>query len=183
MEPIRILGRIGLVAGLILSALVVLQCGKSTEPEKMLVNRVYFAKDVEVTAGSRFALPIYFENPVNIGAINLPLDYDTSYMRCDSISFIDSRVSSFLIHTYGLHDSTPQILIGAIDSAAGAEPGTGLFAKAYFWAYGFTPDTTLTVWSPTSIHSGLNLGFRDTSLTGTPIIPEFEVGSIRVNAQ
>lgn len=183
MESNQQLTRVAAIAGIAVAAVILLQCSKATNPEPSLKNRVYLATDVEVTAGDRFALPVYFENTIDLGAINIPLDYDTSYLRCDSISFIGSRVNNFLIFTYGLSDTTPRILIGAIDSAAGAPPGSGLIANAWFWAFGFDPDTVLEVWSPTSVHAGLNLGFRDTSLTGTPIIPEFEAGKIRVKAQ
>ncbi len=183
MSQIRTLRRAVVTIVLAVGSLLLIQCSSSTEPEKPLTNRVYFARDVQVTAGDRFAVPIYFENNINLGAINIPLDYDTAFLRCDSVSFLGSRVGSFLIQTYGLHSTSPQILIGAIDSAAGAEPGSGLLANLHFWAYGFTPDTTLSIWTPENPHAGLNLGFRDTSLTGGPIVPEFEAGEISVKGQ
>lgn len=183
MEPRTILLRALSIFGITVGGgFALLQCSSSTEPDEPLINRVYVG-DVEVTAGDRFAVPVFFDNEVNIGAMNIPLDYDTTYLRCDSISFVGSRAERFLIRTFGLNDSTPNILIVAIDSAAGAPPGRGLIANAHFWAYGYAPDTLIEISSPTNPQAGLNLGFRDTSLTNPPIIPEFDEGSIRVNAQ
>jgi len=181
MRAFRLLAYASSLLLILLTSFVLLQCSKTTEPEQ-LGNRVYLG-EVNVTAGQRFALPVYVENNVDLGAINIPLDFNSTYLQCDSVSFVDTRVSHFFFKVFSVSDTTPQILIGAIDSAAGAPPGRGLIANAWFWAYGYAPDTSIEVWSPINVNAGLNLGFRDTSLTGGPIIPDFQSGMINIARQ
>ena len=153
-------------------------CGSSTEPEKPLVNKVYMSKDIEVTGGDTFSVPVYFENEKPIAALSLPLQFPSNVMRCDSVSFIGSRCEEFLLTRFYVRHDTIQI--GAIDTA-GVGAGNGLYVTLYFWAFGNAPDTNIAI--DLLVNPTLPFGYTDTSLTADAIIPQFEAGLIHINSQ
>lgn len=178
-----IMGRIPLrfvIVAFVASAVAYLLtgCGSSTEPEKPLTNKVYMSKDIVVTGGDTFSMPVYFENDKPIAALSLPLRYASSVMRCDSVSFIGSRCEDFFLTRFYVRQDTIQI--GAIDTA-GIGAGTGLYVTLHFWAFGNAPDTNVTI--DLLVNPTLPFGYTDTSLTADAIIPQFDAGQIHINSQ
>ena len=168
--------------GAILTALamaaILIGCGKSTDPDKPLVNKVSMSQDLVVTGGDKFSVPIYIENDKSIAAISLPLHYPSSVMRCDSVSFVGGRCEKFFLNRYYTRHDTIQI--GAIDTL-GVGAGSGLCATLHLWVFGNAPDTSVTI--DLLINPTLPFGFSDTSLTAESIIPMFEAGKIHINSQ
>ena len=153
-------------------------CSDSTKPEEEFVNRVYLPVDVEVTGGDTISVPVYFENEGPIAAISLPLKYPSSLMRCDSVSLIGSRCSSFFIKPRFISADTIQI--GLIDTV-GVAKGRGLLARLHFWVHGNAPDTVIKIElldNPT-----LPYGFADDELSTVPILPAFEAGVVHIKSQ
>lgn len=167
---------VGLTA--LVAAILSHGCGKSTDPDKPLVNKVSMSQDLNVTGGDKFSVPIYFENSKPIAALSIPLSYPSHVMRCDSVSFIGGRCEKFFLNRYYTRHDTIQV--GAIDTL-GVGAGSGLCATLYFWVFGNAPDTNVSIdllENPT-----LPFGYSDTSLTAETIIPLFEAGKIHINSQ
>lgn len=165
-------------AGLIGAAVLLLaSCGDSTEPE-LLVDRITMPTDIQVNAGDHFAVPVYVENDAPVAAVAVPLQYANSVMRCDSVSFIDSRCSTFLFQRYFTRADT--IYIGLIDTI-GLAAGKGLMATLHFWAFGNAPDTEVVIdLFETPV---LDFGYADTSLVFGVITPQFQAGRVRIKTQ
>lgn len=153
-------------------------CGKSTDPDKPLVNKVTMSQDFEVTGGDEFSVPVYFENSQPIAALSLPLRYPSSLMRCDSVSFVGGRCEKFFLNRYYTRLDTIQV--GAIDTV-GVGTGSGLCVTLHFWVFGNAPDTTVSI--ELLVNPTLPFGYADTSLTAEAIIPLFEAGRIRIISQ
>ncbi len=166
------------IAGLISTAVLLLAaCGDSTEPEP-LVDRITMPTDVSVNAGDHFTIPIYVENAAPVAAVAVPLQYANSVMRCDSVSFIDSRCSTFLFQKYFSRADTIQI--GLIDTI-GLAAGKGLMATLHFWAFGNAPDTEVVIdLFDTPV---LDFGYADTSLVFGVMTPQFQPGRVRIKTQ
>lgn len=164
-------GLIGVVVLLLAS------CGDSTEPEP-LVNKVSLPTDVSVNAGDHFTVPVYVENEAPVAAVGLPLQYANNVMRCDSVSFINSRCSTFLFQRYFTRADT--IYIGLIDTI-GLAAGKGLMATLHFWAFGNAPDTEVVI--DLFVTPVLDFGYADTSLVFGVITPQFQPGRVRIKTQ
>ncbi|MBK7091089.1 MAG: hypothetical protein IPH59_05120 [bacterium] len=153
-------------------------CGKSTDPDKPLINKVSMSQDFNVTGGDKFSIPIYFENNKPIAALSLPLHYPSDLMRCDSVSFVGGRCEKFFLNRYFTRHDTIQV--GSIDTL-GVGAGSGLCATLHFWVFGNAPDTNVSI--DLLVNPTLPFGFSDTSLTAETIIPQFEAGRIHINSQ
>ncbi len=159
------------------AALLATGCG-STDPGKPLENLVSMPKDISVPAGQRFAVPVYFENTDPIAAVSLPLRFNAAVMRCDSVSYVGSRCSTFMFQLwYARHDT---IQIGVVDTT-GVGRGGGLLATLHFWAFGNAPETDVEI--DLFDLPLLEFGYADTSLTFDIIKPRFESGRVHIKTQ
>jgi hypothetical protein len=152
-------------------------CGDSTRPAP-LENKVFLPGDIVVTAGDYFSVPVYFENMVPVAAISVPLKYPTDVMRCDSVSFIASRCSTFMFQRYFTEADTIQM--GLIDTL-GVIEGSGLLATLHFWAFGNAPETDAMI--DLFVSPFLSYGYADTSLVFGVISPRFQAGKIHIKSQ
>ena len=169
-----------IAAGLACILIFVGSCSKSTEPGvPALANKVSLPDNMQVTAGEHFAVPVNFENNVPLAGISVPLKFSNDYVRCDSVSYIGSRVSAFLFKpSFVKKDS---IKIGAID-ATGVMPGSGLLATVYFWAFGNAPESDMVL-DTTYLYPSFTLVFADTAIVPNLITPEFKAGKVHIKTQ
>lgn len=161
----------------LLPLLALLGCGDDPTEPKPLRNEVSLPTDVIVSAGDRFSVPIEFSNTEPVAIVALPLKYPAEIMTCDSISFVDSRCSSFMFLRSFIKEDTIQI--GLIDTL-GVGAGRGLMATLHFWAHGNAPDTDIVL--DLFVSPVLDFGYSDTSLVFGVITPTFRAGRIRINA-
>ena len=173
-------GTVILTAGLIL---LFAGCSKSNEPRpEPLVNRIYLPDNLVIGAGGQLVIPVYFDNEVPISEVSLSLSYTGHHSRCDSVSFIDSRVSGFWMKSQYADTVNQKIHVLAVDTSSGVSRGSGVLVNLYFWTFGNAPESDVIIDTVTFFQPG-PLAYADTALMMLPTPPQFKAGKFHIKSQ
>lgn len=111
------------------SILVVLTVTPSTPTSEDTVR----VATVAGRPGTQVVVPVYFYNSKPLGAIVVPLKYNSSDLVCDSVSYIGSRVEYAGLKVGNINPQDRTILIGIVTlTDPTVPPGNGLLANLYF---------------------------------------------------
>ncbi len=131
--------------------------------------------------GNHVMVPVYFKNNDDLTRINIPLEWGSSGLILDSVSFVGTRVHG-VDNKYFVHDNGTRKVLVVVDPVFSdpVEPGRGLLAKLYFAINPFLPPTFIEI-DQTTIPPDNYLFFEDEF--SDRIIPVFTPGGIVVDDQ
>src|SRR3990170_1578908 len=96
--------------------------------------------------GNQVVVPVYFYDSKPLGAVVVPLKYNSSDLVCDSVSYIGSRVEYVGLKVGNINPLDKTILIGVVTlTEPSVPPGNGLLANLYFTINQNAPQQTVNL--------------------------------------
>ncbi len=109
------------------------------KPKFVLPDSVLVAH-VNTLAGGQAVIDIEYKNFSRTSGLYLPLQFNGQHMKCDSVSFVGSRVAYMEQKVVSIDNDLWYVGIGAIPvSTPMLEPGSGLLARLYFSTDSLSP--------------------------------------------
>jgi hypothetical protein len=135
--------------------------------------------DITVEPGVSVAVPVEFQNCVDLYGINLPLTWQPDLAFLDSLSFANSRLDHIMIRSTAAEIDNVANTVGifAITTSEGPiVPGSGLLVTLYF-TVDTLADAAIAI-DTTTIPPDHQLTFENQS--GTPVPTIFTPGSLTI---
>ena len=141
-----------------------------------------WVSNVDGNAGAPVAVDVYAYNERPVVQVSLALDYGSSDLTLDSVSFVGTRSESAPSKTVQPQTSVHQVytLIEFTESNPLA-PGSGVAARLHFTIAPSTPEGTITIDSTT-----VGVGYKTQYILtlndgGIPLVPLFIAGGVNVS--
>jgi subtilisin family serine protease len=98
----------------------------------VIADSVYTGEGHGKAGETKIPVPIFYRNVYPVNALTVPIKFaGIDSLDCDSVSFNNSRISSFLVKSASINNTNKTILIQGSHLSA-LDPGEGLLATAYF---------------------------------------------------
>jgi hypothetical protein len=137
-------------------------------------------ENVSISSGSNAEVSVFFENNVELAAITIPLQYSSTDVVCDSVSFIGSRIEYVNMKGSTLKPEDRQVIIfGLVLTESYIPEGSGLLGKIYFTIP--HPVNKVVEIDTSFFPPSTELEFVD--YTVNPVTPQFIPGEIVINTQ
>lgn len=137
--------------------------------------------NIDTEAGRQIAVPIYYFNERNIAEVAVALDYGSTLLQFDSVSFLGSRSLTASSRTVQAFTSTHKLYIDVIyQDGLPLTPGSGLLADLFFTVEATSPDTLIVIDTTTigpAARTEVTLTAADGDLS---FYPFFTAGSVDV---
>jgi hypothetical protein len=137
-------------------------------------------ESVYVSSGSHVEVRAFFENNQELAALTVPLQYSSTAVVCESVSFAGSRID-YLGTKGGTIDSANRrvLIYGIVFSESYLPTGSGLLCTIHFTIP--SPTNTVVAIDSTAFPPSARLEFVNSSATS--ISPRFVPGKIVINTQ
>ncbi len=137
-------------------------------------------ESVYVSSGSQVEVKVFFENDMELGGLTVPLQYSSTDVLCDSVSFVDSRIDYLGMKGSNM-DLTNRLVMayGVVLTESYIPIGSGLLCTLHF-TIPHPVNTVVTIVSAFYPPSN-SLVFVDSSADS--ITPKFIPGKIVINTQ
>jgi hypothetical protein len=166
-------------SSVLLLSVFLLMAGKVLAQDPGNRDTVRVAK-VTTNAGQKVGVPVTIYNDETLGGYSLGIKWNWSAARFDSISYIGTRLGSFLKKKKTIDSTLQGVLVGMYSmdlSADTLEPGNGLVFTIWCTVLPGVPDQYVSL---DSIYIPPAGPFRLSSASGVGISPEFVQGEIKI---
>ncbi len=141
------------------------------------IRDTMYVSSAEVDPGEKAVIELSFVNDEELGALTIPMKWNSPDISLDSVSFLGSRIAYVGTKPVTIDNDNQTLLFGVIIFLEpNIQPGSGLMATLYFDVPPGTPDQFVTVDSTTIPPAGLLF----TNPDATNFIPEFRSGTITI---
>ena len=137
-------------------------------------------ESVYVNSGSQVEVKVFFENNTELGGLTVPLQYSSTDVVCDSVSFVGSRIEYLGMKGSNMDLTNRLVMVyGVVLTESYIPIGSGLLCKLHF-TIPHPVNTVVEIVS--SFYPPSNrLEFVDSSAGS--VTPQFVAGKIVINTQ
>ena len=144
------------------------------------LSNVVEIESVYVSSGINVEVEVFFENNVELAAVTVPLQYSSTDVVCDSVSYIGSRIEYLSTKGGTLKPEQRQVVLyGIVLLESNIPTGYGLLGKIYF-TIPYPVNTTVEI-DTSFFPPSTKLEFVDYNVNSVPL--QFIPGKIVINIQ